>query len=109
MSGELPSALRAVCPPTRLARVKYFDRLLSAAGPFRTRYPIYDQHVHRAMAFMQGGHEWEIPYYNPTKVRSYLGSYVPFFDSFAPIERRRVDRALWAFGKFLATPYGEAL
>lgn len=73
------------------------------------RYPIYDQHVHRAMAFMKRGESLEIPSYNPAKVRTYLGSYVPFFESFLPTDRRRLDRALWSFGKFLATPYGKAL
>lgn len=50
-------------------------------------YPIYDQHVHRAMAFMLGWKKLEIPVHNPTKVRSYLDSYVPFFNRFADFPR----------------------
>lgn len=73
------------------------------------RFPIYDQHVHRAMAFIQGSDNSEIPSYDPTKVRTYLGSYVEFFNSFALIDRRRVDRALWAFGKFLGSPVGKKM
>ena len=73
------------------------------------RFPIYDQHVHRAMAFMLGHDNREIPLRNPTKVLTYCQSYMPFFTSFASINCRRVDRALWTFGKFLSTPYGKAL
>ena len=64
-------------------------------------YPIYDQHVHRAMAFLSGRRALEIPRGVPAKVRAYLESYRPFFDRFAGCDRRQVDRALWTFGRFL--------
>lgn len=80
-------------------------------------FPIYDQHVHRAMTFMQNGatkfiedrkYE-EIPTTVSAKVDAYLKRYVPFHDSFAASESvdggrdRTVDKALWAFGEFLLT------
>ena len=48
------------------------------------QFPIYDQHVHRAMAFMLKWPEEkrEIPVHNPTKVRNYLEVYRPFFARF---------------------------
>jgi hypothetical protein len=72
-------------------------------------FPIYDQHVHRAMAFMRKWPEakLEIPADNPTKVRSYLEVYRPFFfDHFAACDPRKADRALWSFGRFLNSEYG---
>jgi hypothetical protein len=71
------------------------------------RFPIYDQHVHRAMAFML---KWprprlEIPQSNPAKVRMYLEDYRPFFALFSGCNYRRVDRALWSFGRLLRTEY----
>jgi hypothetical protein len=66
-------------------------------------YPIYDQHVHRAMAYLLKFPQPEIPVHNPKKVRGYLDSYRPFFKSFAACENRAVDRALWAFGRFLSS------
>ena len=69
-------------------------------------FPIYDQHVHRAMAFMLNWPELAIPAHNPTKVRNYLQYYRPFFDQFQGCEHRQVDRALWSFGEFLKSKYG---
>jgi hypothetical protein len=64
-------------------------------------YPIYDQHVHRAMAFIQNGELEEIPQRNPGKIEAYIGRYMPFHEQFSTIDRRKLDRALWSFGKFL--------
>lgn len=66
-----------------------------------SRFPIYDQHVHRAMAFIQTGVLEEIPSYDPRKIDSYVRRYLPFHATFAGIDSRSLDKALWAFGKFL--------
>lgn len=66
-----------------------------------SRFPIYDQHVHRAMAFIQTGACEEIPAYDPRKIESYIQRYLPFHATFNGIDGRSVDKALWAFGKFL--------
>ena len=69
-------------------------------------FPIYDQHVHRAMAFLLKWSDHEIPANNPTKVRNYLEVFRPFFKRFNGCDRRQVDRALWSFGRFLKSEYG---
>lgn len=68
-------------------------------------YPIYDQHVHRAMAFMLKRTDLNIPTTNPAKVRAYLQEYRLFFAQFHECHFRQVDRALWSFGRFLQTEY----
>lgn len=74
-----------------------------------TQYPIYDQHVHRAMAFLRGCDDLEIPSGHATRVGTYLDEYRPFFLEFQAFPERRVDRALWAFGKFVKSRYGGML
>jgi hypothetical protein len=65
------------------------------------RFPIYDQHVHRAMRFIQAGVREEIPGKDPDKIRAYIEQYMPFHARFDGLPQRAVDKALWAFGKFL--------
>ncbi len=65
------------------------------------RFPIYDQHVHRAMTFIETGATEEIPQYDPQKIEAYINRYLPFHARFAAIDGRTVDKALWAFGKFI--------
>ena len=66
------------------------------------RFPIYDQNVHRAMTFIEDGSEEELDGYSDNKkIESYLKRYLPFVRQFDGIDGRRVDRALFAFGKFL--------
>jgi hypothetical protein len=72
-------------------------------------FPIYDQHVHRAMAYLLGLPKREIPVHNPSKVRSYVEEYRPFVRRFAECENRMVDRALWTFGRFLSSGYAPML
>jgi hypothetical protein len=63
-------------------------------------FPIYDMHVHRAMAYIDTGRIEEPP--NGGKaIFNYLDRYLPFYRRFAGIDHRQVDRALWAFGKFI--------
>jgi hypothetical protein len=64
-------------------------------------FPIYDQHVHRAMSFIEFGKTEEIPNSDTSKERSYLERYLPFHRKFACSDLRAVDRALWVFGKFI--------
>lgn len=64
-------------------------------------FPIYDQHVHRAMVYVQTGETEEIPNYDPRIIDAYINRYLPFHVQFEAIDRRSVDKALWAFGKFI--------
>ena len=70
---------------------------------WNTRHPIYDQHVHRAMAFIQGnGEREELPKFKPDEqIELYLDRYLSFFDEFRGLDGREVDKALWQFGKSL--------
>src|ERR1022692_1085674 len=65
------------------------------------RFPIYDQHVHRAMRFMETGVREEIPAKDQDKIRAYIDQYMPFYARFDGLPHRAVDKALWAFGKFI--------
>lgn len=73
------------------------------------KYPIYDQHVYRAMTFLCKGKKEEIPKRDKDKIESYLAHYIPFYKQFKDDENRSVDKALWTFGKFLKSQYGEIL
>jgi hypothetical protein len=64
-------------------------------------FPIYDQHVHRAMTFIQGGDSEELDSLSDAiKVNFYLQRYLPFRKCLGG-DGRKTDRALWMFGKFL--------
>jgi hypothetical protein len=65
------------------------------------RFPIYDQHVHRAMRFIEASLREEIPARDPDKIRAYIDQYMPFHARFDGLPHRTVDKALWAFGKFI--------
>jgi hypothetical protein len=65
------------------------------------RFPIYDRHVHRAMEFIERDVVEEIPKHHPTVIRSYVERYLPFHARFNGMDSRDVDKALWAYGKFL--------
>ncbi len=69
-----------------------------------SEYPIYDQHVHRAMTFIRGKPREEIAgWSDQKKINAYLGKYIPFFNSFGAHDQRMVDRALWVLGRFIKT------
>jgi hypothetical protein len=79
-----------------------FGESSSCTAGVAARYPIYDQHVHRAMRFIQTGARDEIPAADAQRINAYLDGYVPFHSLFAALDPRQVDKALWAFGKFLS-------
>lgn len=70
-------------------------------------FPIYDQHVHRAMATIKGFPEIEIPKTNRDKVEFYINHYLAFYHCLDANyeDHRKVDKALWAFGKFIKSHY----
>jgi hypothetical protein len=72
-------------------------------------FPIYDQHVHRAMAFLLKWPNREIPNRDPSKVKTYIEAYRPFTERFKGCDQRKVDRALWTFGRFLSLDYESAI
>ncbi len=76
--------------------------LLHAIQP--NMFPIYDQHVHRAFIFIQFQKTEEISSSNKTKFKVYMEEYLPFFQEAkrtSKCDGKKVDEALWAFGKIL--------
>ncbi len=69
------------------------------------KFPIFDQHVYRAMAYLNNKNDIEIMSYNPKKVESYVLEYLDFHSSFKYEDNKKLDEALWAFGKFLSYGY----
>jgi hypothetical protein len=66
------------------------------------KYPIYDQHVHRAMSYICGGLREEIDGWKDSeKIGVYLGRYIRFFDHFRDEHPQKVDQALMVFGRFI--------
>jgi hypothetical protein len=69
-------------------------------------WPIFDQHTFRAMRFMQTGIIEGLPLQKRAIYQIYKTEFIPFVDILNG-ERRKVDRALFAFGQFLkkVAPY----
>jgi hypothetical protein len=100
----------AACEPHEAAR-QFLDHF-EYGGPiyrifwlhcWNARFPIYDQHVHRAMTYiLDGKRKEELGRHGEAgTVRLYLDRYLPFFNEFRGMDSRQVDRALWRFGKSL--------
>lgn len=73
-------------------------------------YPIFDRYVYRAVTFIESKEE-DIDTCKDV-VGFYFGEYLPFWQGLCrrlgvhgAHERRTVDRALWAFGRFLSGSY----
>ncbi len=65
------------------------------------KHPIFDRNVYRAMAYLRSGTIKEIPSKNIDKQRIYIEEYIPFYNEFRDYEDRKVDQALFSFGKNL--------
>ena len=69
-------------------------------------FPVFDQHVYRAYKFMTYN-IIDMPEYDKEKerVKLYLDKYLPFFyiltSSDTTVKRKKLDEALWGFGKFI--------
>ena len=66
-------------------------------------WPIFDQHVYRAMRYIQNGVILEIPKSEEEKFRVYRDEYIAFHASLGTFHDRKLDKALFIFGKFLKT------
>ena len=67
-------------------------------------WPIYDQHTYRAMMYIKTGKIPKDEKNDREKYKNYRKRYIPFFKSkFKGCDRRDVDKALFAVGKFLKT------
>jgi hypothetical protein len=76
-----------------------------------TQFPIFDQHVYRAHFFLLNKTIGEISNHQPHKLKYYHNNYLPFFNILKAeiTDIRKIDLALWAFGKFLKTHYAKKL
>ena len=73
-------------------------------------YPIFDQHAYRAYLFLTQGKLNEIPEIpsnNKEKEQTYFDAYLGFFNELSKpnIDRKKLDEALWVFGKFLKSDW----
>ena len=70
------------------------------------RFPIYDQHVHRAYCFMKGETFDRISSSypsNPKKESFYFETYLAFVEELEVKNLKKMDDAFFAFGQFLNT------
>lgn len=66
------------------------------------KFPIFDQHVYRAMIYLKTGEIKEIPSKNRNKQQSYIKEYLHFYnEEHGYYEDRKLDKALFSFGRFL--------
>ncbi len=66
-----------------------------------SQYPIFDQHVYRAMCRLEVGRPEEIPTTNTAKAKAYVEQYLPFHAAFKYPNAKKIDEALWSYGKYL--------
>ena len=66
-----------------------------------SQYPIFDQHVYRAMRCLLEGRPEEIPTTNAAKAKAYVEQYLPFHSTFKYPNVKKIDEALWSYGKYL--------
>ncbi|MGE5437562.1 MAG: hypothetical protein ACM3O3_10075 [Syntrophothermus sp.] len=69
-------------------------------------YPIFDQHVFRAISYIQSGYIIEISKYDKKKYEQYFKLYLPFFYELLEKDFSRInlDKSLWVFGRSLKEP-----
>ena len=72
------------------------------------RWPIFDQHAFRAMRYLRTAQTQEIGSSKKQVYSVYVNEYIPFLSLFEERDSRRLDKALFAFGRFLklAKRYG---
>ena len=70
-------------------------------------YPIFDQHVYRAYRFINNLPAEPLPESKDKATIKYDNCYRPFYqkiqDEATGFSSKKIDEALWAFGKFLST------
>ncbi len=64
-------------------------------------FPIFDQHTYRSMAEIDSLKQAEITSAHKKKIDVYFKQYIPFTKKFIGICARDLDKALFAYGRFL--------
>ncbi|HZW38462.1 MAG TPA: hypothetical protein VFF33_04100 [Ignavibacteriaceae bacterium] len=69
-------------------------------------YPIFDQHVFRAMSYILSSGIIEISKYDKKKYEQYFKLYLPFFYELLEKDFSKInlDKSLWMFGRSLKEP-----
>jgi hypothetical protein len=69
------------------------------------KYPIYDQHIHRAFLFIHN-EDWNYianTISDKAKEQFYFESYLPFIEDHNIKDLKKLDEAFFAFGQFINT------
>jgi len=70
-----------------------------------SQYPIFDQHVYRAMIYIRQQNFQELPQSQAWRMRIYNEEYLSFFSELKAFcggySEKVIDNALWAIGRFL--------
>jgi hypothetical protein len=95
-AGDRDGLVRFVCQPGgaiwRIFWLHCYDPL---------QYPIFDQHVYRAMLRLLDGKAAEPPATNRGKALAYADEFVSFFKACDYPSGKLHDQALWSYGKYL--------
>jgi len=76
------------------------------------KYSIFDQHVYRAYYFIENSQVRELVNDEKEKERVYFEEYCDFIENIQSecnLPLKKIDEALWAFGKFLKSNYKKSL
>jgi hypothetical protein len=88
-----------------LDKVSFVWRIFACHIARPEEYPIYDQNIHRSVLYIQGDDNWQnvTPSLNDQlKSDFYFNNYKKeFLPQFSDIPSRDIDRALFAFGRYL--------
>ena len=68
-------------------------------------FPIFDQHTYRAMRKIMHGTVMELSKRRNIVLTAYFDEYLPFLNEFMEQDGRNVDRALFAYGRFLNSDF----
>lgn len=69
-------------------------------------YPVFDMHTYRAYRYISGHRNKDLTKYSVVKEPTYHERYVPLYNemlaTITKANRKELDQAMWAFGKFLS-------
>ncbi|APS40608.1 hypothetical protein [Salegentibacter sp. T436] len=76
-----------------------------------SKYPIYDQHIHRAFLYIHNGAWSNVrnTMSNKAKEEFYFEKYLPFIESQNIKDIKQLDEAFFAFGQFLNSQFYSVL
>jgi hypothetical protein len=100
ISAEIPSEIDRVKRYIQNIRGNAIWNLFWLHCVTQGKYPLYDQHTHRASRYCIVGEVSEIPKNKNIILDYYFEDYIPFYNFFENNDRA-VDKALFTFGKYV--------